>query len=202
MADDAYGQGTVASDVALLRSRITVQKCTLAVVGGPRKGASVSLNRETIHIGRDPWCELVLEADSQVSGQHCEIVVGQQGLVIRDLSSRNGTFVDGVRIIEAHLSAGSKIQVGHTIVEVQGGAETHAVEIEYTDKSEKLVGRSPAMRKLFRMLERLGRRDVSVVFNGETGSRKTHIAGSHQNQSQRPTGPVVVVYCGARPASL
>ena len=202
MTEDVLIHGTVASDVALLRSRITVQKCSLTVVGGPKKGASIGLNRETVHIGRDPWCDLVIERDSQVSGQHCEIEVGKDGLRLRDLNSRNGTFIDGVRIVEAHLSVGSKIQIGHTIIEVQGGGDTHALDIEYTDKSGKLVGRSPAMRKLFTMLERLGKRDVSVVFNGETGTGKTLIAEALHAQSHRQSGPFVVVNCGALPASL
>ena len=58
------------------------------------------------------------------------------------------------------------------------------------------------MRKLFTMLERLGKRDVSVVFNGETGTGKTLIAEALHAQSHRQSGPFVVVNCGALPASL
>lgn len=52
--------------------------------------------------------------DTKVSRFHCEIVVDGAEARLRDLGSRNGTTVDGVRVVEAFLRSGSTIRIGAT----------------------------------------------------------------------------------------
>ena len=52
--------------------------------------------------------------DPKLSRKHCEIRPTADGYVIRDLESRNGTFVNGARVSEALLRDGDRIQIGLT----------------------------------------------------------------------------------------
>src|ERR1700742_170019 len=63
-----------------------------------------------VRIGRLPPSDLVL-ADSQVSRSHCTVIPRDGKLVVNDLNSTNGTFVDGVRVTDpVELPVGSVLQ--------------------------------------------------------------------------------------------
>lgn len=73
----------------------------------------VSLSRLPFRIGRSPELELVLESP-RVSKLHAEIDANGHGYLIRDLGSRNGTFVNGDRLAgERHLELGDVVHVAH-----------------------------------------------------------------------------------------
>ena len=58
------------------------------------------------------------------------------------------------------------------------------------------------MRKIFSLLDRLARRNVTVLLTGETGTGKTTVAEALHHNSNQKNGPFVVVNCGALPPSL
>lgn len=62
-------------------------------------------------IGRSPEADIQIPV-SDVSRSHCEIVVSGKKVVIRDLGSSNGTFVNDRKIKETSLKAGDLIRVG------------------------------------------------------------------------------------------
>ncbi|MBM3294945.1 MAG: FHA domain-containing protein [Candidatus Aminicenantes bacterium] len=53
-------------------------------------------------------------SDPVVSGRHAEIVAQEDGFLLRDLGSSNGTFVNGQAVTETPLYAGDEIVVGTT----------------------------------------------------------------------------------------
>jgi len=59
---------------------------------------AITLNLPTSDIGRDPASQLVIN-DSEVSWHHAQIIQQGQGHHILDLGSRNGTFVNGLRLL-------------------------------------------------------------------------------------------------------
>ncbi len=69
---------------------------TLKVIGGPSSGQSVQLIRKLL-IGRAEDCDLQLESDF-VSNYHCILLLDEYTLRLRDLGSKNGTFVNGRRV--------------------------------------------------------------------------------------------------------
>lgn len=81
----------------------------------------VSLNKPVITIGRMPGNDVVLPYDSQVSRRHAEIRREGSALVLYDLNSRNGTFVNGAQITHQTLHEGDQIRVGNTDLYLQGG---------------------------------------------------------------------------------
>ena len=75
--------------------------------------------RERATVGRRSACDLVLADDGEVSRTHAELeLIGEDWAVTDDGLSRNGTFVNGVRISgRRRLSDGDVVRFGKTIVE-------------------------------------------------------------------------------------
>jgi len=69
-------------------------------------------------VGRSPDADIHV-ADPWTSRRHCEIDQINGTLVVRDIGSRHGTFVNGERVTEAHLLPGDKVTVGLSSFEVQ-----------------------------------------------------------------------------------
>jgi two-component system response regulator HydG len=65
-----------------------------------------------------------------------------------------------------------------------------------------IIGRSPAMRALFRRIERVAPFDVPVLIRGERGTGKELIADAIQRASRRQGPPYVKVNCAALPSDL
>lgn len=65
-----------------------------------------------------------------------------------------------------------------------------------------IVGRSQAMREVFKTIHLISETDVDVLICGETGTGKELVARSLHNRSRRRTGPFVAVDCGAIPETL
>lgn len=66
----------------------------------------------TLVVGRDPSCH-VNDLDPLLSRRHAEFVTGLQGVLVRDLGSRNGILVNGVKVPQQLLSSGDVVQLGH-----------------------------------------------------------------------------------------
>lgn len=71
--------------------------------------------RERMTVGRDPACD-VSDADPRLSRRHAEFLATTQGLVVRDLESRNGIRVNGRSVREATLTPGDLIEIAHLTV--------------------------------------------------------------------------------------
>jgi DNA-binding NtrC family response regulator len=65
-----------------------------------------------------------------------------------------------------------------------------------------LLGASPAMQEVFRLIERVGPTEASVFLTGESGSGKELAAQSIHECSPRRGGPFIAINCGAIPAGL
>jgi transcriptional regulator with GAF, ATPase, and Fis domain len=141
-------------------------------------------------------------ADRAVSRLHAEIDVRTDGVWIRDLGSKNGTWVDGVFIRQARVSDGSTIRLGETSLRLGFAPEPGRVSLWPTDRFGPLVGKSNVMRELFLRLNQYAASDAAVLVLGETGSGKELVAHALHERSARAEGPLVVVDCGALPEGL
>jgi len=68
--------------------------------------------------------------------------------------------------------------------------------------TDSLLGTSPAMQEVFRLIERVGPTEASVLLTGESGSGKELAARSIHERSARGDGPFIAINCGAIPAGL
>ncbi|MEO6667372.1 MAG: GGDEF domain-containing protein [Nitrospiria bacterium] len=83
----------------------------LVVVAGTGIGEKIPLATDRLVIGRQPDADVCL-IDALVSRHHAEIVVDQDGFLLRDLSSRNGTFCNERQVTERILEDGDLIHIG------------------------------------------------------------------------------------------
>jgi len=75
----------------------------------------IELTGEPLSIGRSREADIPL-LDDKVSRVHCGIRLSDGEFYIKDLKSRNGTFVNGARVEDtAKLKAGDRIQIGSTV---------------------------------------------------------------------------------------
>jgi adenylate cyclase len=106
----------------------------LRFFGGEHDGETyiVDKNHGAI-MGRSPT-NTVYVRDKNVSRVHCQITVTDKGVIISDLQSTNGTFVNELRITEQMLKPGDEARIGLTSFRLeempepdQGASETHVL---------------------------------------------------------------------------
>ena len=69
-------------------------------------------------VGRAHGADFILDA-ALVSRLHCRLTAGDERLEIEDLSSTNGTFVNGRRVKKAHLGHGDRLRVGRVELTIE-----------------------------------------------------------------------------------
>lgn len=101
---------------------------------GPLKGKVFQIGDEPLTLGREPNCSLQI-MDKGASRHHAEIFCIGEMCFIRDLDSRNGTFVNEEGIQEEMLREGDRIQIGATIIAYESsGADDSS--LEFTDEED------------------------------------------------------------------
>lgn len=152
-------------------------------------------------VGSAPWCELVL-MDRAVSRIHAEIAPRDDGLWVKDLGSRNGTFVGGVKVQLARVTPGMNIRIGTTEIAVHYEPPAPPdFQFEGTTFG-KLHAASAAMREVFATVSRIANTDASVLFLGESGVGKEALARAMHELSARSSAPFVVLDCAALPGPV
>ena len=177
-----------------------VRKCRLEVVAGPEAGSSHMFASPVLVIGRS-GSDLVL-TDRRVSALHAEIRLQPDGYRVRDLGSTNGTYAWGMRIVEAFIGPGTTLVVGDSAVRFVPLPEAVEIPLWATNRLGGLVGRSPAMRRLFETIDRVASTDATALVTGETGTGKELVAEAIHERSRRASGPFVVLDCSAVPVAL
>jgi len=114
------GNFSPAPGSATIVSAISETPATLVVIDGPLQGLEMVLDRKEIRIGRAPNNEFVIE-DDYASSQHARLQRNDEGWILQDLNSTNGTYVDGARIgAPVLIKQEMQIRIGKTIFELRG----------------------------------------------------------------------------------
>ena len=88
----------------------------IEIVSGPEKGRTLQLSdNQVLRVGRGKKSDVALSLDKSISSLHFSLECAGQTCRIKDLNSRNGTFLNGRRVTEAALKTGDEIRAGHTI---------------------------------------------------------------------------------------
>ncbi|HWO18155.1 MAG TPA: sigma 54-interacting transcriptional regulator [Kofleriaceae bacterium] len=182
--------------VALRRHRLRLE-----VLRGADRKLRKDFDLDRIVIGSHERCDLCLN-EPTVSRQHCEIALTGDGYAIRDLASTNGTFVGDVRIKEVVVDRETKLRVGDALLRLVPSGDTVELPLSVHTSFGPLLGKSPAMRRLFESLRKIAPTDATVLITGESGTGKEVAARAIHEASARARGPFVVVDCGALPGNL
>ena len=149
-------------------------------------------------LGRDFTCDVRLAGD-ETSRQHAEIMRESAMVVIGDLNSMNGIYVDGRRVSRAPIDEGSVIRIGDwvgVVLKLAGehdGAVFQEIIPGYFGGPKTLAAVEP--------LRKAAASDLAVIIEGETGTGKEGIARATHLWSGRK-GPFIAVNCAALPEAL
>ena len=171
------------------------------VLSGPDRGEQVTFGTEPITIGSAPSCDLVL-SDRTVSRRHVTVSLERDQVIVRDLSSTNGSFTHGSRFKEIAIGYGAELRLGKTVLKFLPREEAVEPEESAEESFGQLLGRDAKMRRLFALLRDIAPSDTTVLIEGETGTGKELIAEEIHRHSRRANGPFVVFDCGAVPREL
>ena len=175
-------------------TRVQIRGWSIEVVSGPDKGKKVTTLDALLRVGSGIDNDLVL-TDPTVSRVHAEVGRTPRGLVLKDLDSRNGTWLDGREVMQAFLQPGDKFALGNTKLHVREDSQAREVELLGAESFGDLVGVSQGMRAVFAELRRVATQDTHLLIEGETGTGKELAARAVHNHSARRFGPFRVVDC-------
>lgn len=154
------------------------------VVGGPR-----------LTVGATGDNEICLPGTG-VSRVHCQFAIERGGARVRDLHSKNGTWVGGVRLNEAWLPVGASVQIDQYTLTLRSLGKLDvpvSTKVHFGD----LLGESEAMGEVFAILSRLADEPIDVLIDGETGTGKSLAARELHLATNGPDSPFVVVDCAS-----
>ena len=112
-------------------------------------------------VGRRQDCDLCIPL-MVVSRKHCELDANEGTIKIRDLGSRNGTYLNGQRIDEAHLNPGDHISIGPVrfALQINGEPADDSVILRPPDRVSKLEREIAAQAGAFAGLDDLDEVDT------------------------------------------
>jgi DNA-binding NtrC family response regulator len=182
------------------KNKVEVRGGRIKLAKGAGASGWIDIGTDPVIVGRNAACKLVLD-DAKVSAVHAEFVATEQGVRVRDLGSRNGTFVGGVRASEIYLVTASKMRLGETEILFEA-LRPERISVPSVPAFGPMVAQSPMMRSIFERLGKVAPTDLTLLITGETGTGKELVAQAVHNASGRTKKPFVVVDCGSIPPTL
>lgn len=169
--------------------------------GETEKGGRFSFEPTTLrrlHVGRSDVSDFKI-TDPTVSLRHAAIDFNHGHMRLTDLDSRNGTFVEGVKICSVYLSGGETIRFGSTEFRLDVDVSNNPVALANVTRFGRVIGSSPAMRGLYTLCEYYALEDYPVLIEGEIGTGKELLAEALHEVGPRAGGPFVVFDCSSAP---
>ncbi len=98
---------------------------------------------ESYRLGRSSSCSFVV-TDLSVSRYHAEVTATELRILVKDLGSRNGTYVDGQRVQEAEVEPGQSVRFGNAQFQVICHDQPEVIEQDNSELSTYIVPAPPA----------------------------------------------------------
>jgi two-component system, NtrC family, response regulator GlrR len=194
-------QGPRGATITVVRRDLVRVPDVVIEVKAP-SGATVSttLGLAEVVIGMAEDVELRVD-DPRISRRHASLQMDERGLLVTDLGSKNGTWIDGVEVRAAYAPPEGTIKVGETTLRYRLEGE-HEVALSPRASFGEAIGGSIVMRALFARLEASAATEQTMLLLGESGTGKELLARAIHGASSRRDGPFVVVDCGSIPEGL
>lgn len=185
-------------DDARIHTARRVRPGIVVVFTGARAGLTVvPFSADGVELGRD----LLGVEDSKLSRRHAHVAWRAGRWYVRDLASRNGSWLGNRELREGEQTAVGEavLRIGHTVlllVEDISPFEDPPVD---DDRAVPWIG--PRMRSVVAAIERAARDSDTLLITGPSGTGKEHLAARYHAASGR-SGRFVGVNCGAIPEAL
>ncbi|MCB9794116.1 MAG: FHA domain-containing protein [Alphaproteobacteria bacterium] len=117
----------------------------LSCVDGPRKGQSFEITAQGLRLGRDPSNDIPLD-DPAVSRFHGRVILHNAAIWVQDAGSRNGIFVNGVRVTaNKQIKPGDKLAIGEHVflIELVEEDVEHSVSVNLDSLNDPSLISSP-----------------------------------------------------------
>lgn len=165
----------------------------VTVLDGPDAGRSQRISGTAMVLGRSERADFFLR-DPAVSLFHVTLQGQAHGISFRDLSSRNGVRVGGVRVDSGVLPSGGYLLLGGTTICIEQ-ADRRAIPTAAKGQFGPLVGESMCMRQLYAEIDRFSRTSLAIYLHGETGTGKELVARAIHEHGPRRNAPFVILDC-------
>ncbi len=174
-----------------------VRPLALELVEGPGRAINRGPHTLPVRIGSAAGNEIVLD-DPAVSRYHCTIEETPDGVVVRDTGSTNGVWLGGQRVLIGLIDEGSQLRLGQTVLQLGfGEGRPEPASVPTLEAFQRLTGRSPAMQRCLRTLEKVAPTKMAVLIEGETGTGKELVARALHDASVGADRPFVAVDFGS-----
>jgi transcriptional regulator with PAS, ATPase and Fis domain len=152
------------------------------------------LEEGSIEIGR-----AMLEDDDRVSRRHARVRFERGRWTIEDLESRNGTFVDGVRVLGSAIAESPKvIRAGRSLFIADANVKKYEGGVDL----EGAVVAGPKLKQAWSAIDRAAQFGDTVFIRGESGAGKELAARRFHAAAGKESDPFVAVNCAAIPEGL
>ncbi len=161
---------TVVTPVSRISDRPSTSEACLVVIYGHDLGKKYNLDRDSFIIGRSSGVEIRLEQEA-VSRNHCKLVNTGDSVIVRDLGSTNGTYVNDQLVDEYRMRDGDLLKVGRCIFKFLSGDNIESAYHEEIYRLTTIDGLTQIYNKRY-FLESLDRemgraqrylRDLSLI---------------------------------------
>jgi pSer/pThr/pTyr-binding forkhead associated (FHA) protein len=106
-------------DLKPMRGRGVMPGRLVVIEPKEKRGQAYTISG-VIGIGREPDNTIAITDDTYLSGHHAKVSVAGGQVIVDDLASRNGTYLNGSRITDSRsVKVGDRIQIGYTVFEAQ-----------------------------------------------------------------------------------
>ena len=137
--------------------------------------------------------------DSRISARHARFERCLGAWCVKDQQSKNGTFVNGVRVEQAILSDGDLIDLGDTLFVFRDGIEDRGELAHRPSPSPRgMSSQLPRVQGELDELARMAASPITILLEGETGTGKEVVSRAIHHLSAR-TGTLIPVNCGGLP---
>ncbi len=171
----------------------------LKVLKGSKAGKSIKLPMPRCLVGRSDECHLQSRIDA-ISQKHCLITTTESEIVVCDLKSLNGTYVNGKRVSEETvLHAGDQLQIGPLVFEVviESAKGKRQMVQSFVEVSAGTAGGSANLSTLIvESSKRQKMSEGSLAVSAEPIVEELLLAGDREDP-RLPIGQTVVIARGA-----
>jgi two-component system cell cycle response regulator len=126
---------TVVTAISRITDRPLGKEACLVVIYGDELGKKYNLNTPSVVVGRSSKCDIQIDQES-ISRNHSKIVNTGKSILVRDLGSTNGTYVNDELVEEYILRDGDLIKIGRTIFKFLTGGN---IENAYHEEIYRLT---------------------------------------------------------------